>query len=98
MKKDDYNTKDIDNHSELLKFPCDFPVKVFGKASEAFEREVLQIFHNHFRDLTEGSLQMRHSKDNNYLSMTVTVKAISKAQLDTLYQELSAHQRVIMAL
>ena len=82
----------------LLKFPCEYPIKIVGKANNEFETFVLSVLHQHFPDLTEGSLETRHSRDNTYLAITVTVNAISKAQLDAVYQELSTSKLVMMVL
>jgi len=81
-----------------LVFPCDFPVKVVGKSSDTFEKNVLDIFKKHFHDLTEGSLKQRASQQRKYLALTVQVHATSQKQLDDLYRELSSCPDVIMAL
>jgi putative lipoic acid-binding regulatory protein len=41
---------------------------------------------------------MRSSKQGRYLSLTVTINAKSRAQLDALYSELSGNPMVIMVL
>jgi len=41
---------------------------------------------------------MRVSSSGNYLSVTCVVRATSKAQLDALYREITAHPWVKMAL
>jgi putative lipoic acid-binding regulatory protein len=41
---------------------------------------------------------MRPSKAGNYLSVTVTINARSREQLDALYTELSGHPMVMMVL
>jgi putative lipoic acid-binding regulatory protein len=38
------------------------------------------------------------SRHGRYESVTLTVRASSRAQLDAIYQELSAHERVLVAL
>jgi uncharacterized protein len=81
-----------------LKFPCDFPIKIVGVANDEFEISVLTIFRQHFPDLSETAISARHSRDNKYLSLTVTVHAHSKEQLDKLYQDLTACEQVLMAL
>jgi hypothetical protein len=43
-------------------------------------------------------LETRISKKNKYLSLTCTVRAISRAQLDALYQELCDHPMVVMVI
>ena len=41
---------------------------------------------------------MRSSKEGNWLSVTATVNATSREQLDSLYRELVAHPMVKMVL
>lgn len=84
--------------TSLLKFPCDFPIKVVGKASDNFEVEVFKIFHQYCPDLPEGSLKQRASNQGKYLALTVTIHAQSQEQLDNIYQALSQCPEVIMAL
>jgi uncharacterized protein len=84
--------------TSLLKFPCDFPIKIMGPATDAFELAALTIIHKHCPDLAEGAISTRRSKDGNYLGMTVIIHATSQAQLDAIYSELSAHELVLMAL
>lgn len=80
----------------LLEFPCDFPIKAMGKAAEDFDSHVVQIVRNHVDDLPEGAITTRPSSNGNYLSVTVTVTATSKRQLDNIYLELTASDRILM--
>ncbi len=41
---------------------------------------------------------MRSSKDANYLSLTATVRATSREQLDALYRALTSHPMVKIVL
>jgi hypothetical protein len=43
-------------------------------------------------------MEMRPSKAGTYLSLTITIVAQSREQLDAIYQELSSHPLVLMAL
>jgi uncharacterized protein len=43
-------------------------------------------------------MEMRPSKNGNFVSVTATINAQSKAQLDAIYRELSADPQVLMAL
>lgn len=86
------------NKDTLLEFPCDFPIKVMGKNHTEFELEVLSIVNRHVETLKEGAVKTRPSKNGNYISITVTIEAHSKDQLDNIYQELTAHEMVMMAL
>jgi putative lipoic acid-binding regulatory protein len=41
---------------------------------------------------------MRASREGNYLSVTATINATSREQLDNLYRELTSHPMVAMVL
>lgn len=89
----------IDNTSEsAFEFPCDFPIKAMGHARGNFELTVLEIVRRHAPDLTEDSFKSRSSSNGKYLSVTVTVRAQSKQQLDAIYMDLTACEHVLMAL
>jgi putative lipoic acid-binding regulatory protein len=81
-----------------LQFPCDFPLKVMGRASPCFDAVVMEIVLRHVGAVREGAVSLRASSNGNYLSVTVTVQAESQDQLDNLYRELSGHERVLMVL
>ncbi len=82
----------------LLEFPCDFPLKVMGLAGEDFDALVVAIVRRHVASLGEGAVRATPSRQGKYVSLTVTVRAESQAQLDGLYTELSAHERILMVL
>lgn len=86
------------NEESLLEFPCDFPVKVLGRASEDFVAIVTEIVTRHAPGLDEGQISTRPSRDGNFVSITFIIVARNREQLDALYEELSAHDRVLMAL
>jgi putative lipoic acid-binding regulatory protein len=81
---------------DLLQFPCSFPLKAIGKGKDDFEDAVLSIVHRHLPTLEEGCVKSRPSKQGKYLAVTVTFTAQSKAQLEAIYQELGAHEQVLM--
>ena len=81
-----------------MEFPCQFPIKVMGLAEENFDLLVVEIVRRHAPDLSEGAVKSRHSSAGKYISITVTVTAQSRQQLDNIYLELTAHEKVIMAL
>jgi putative lipoic acid-binding regulatory protein len=82
----------------LLVFPCQFPIKVMGKTSSELDLVVVEIVRRHAQDLHEGAVTMRPSKDGNYLAVTILIEATSKQQLDAIYQDLTGHPHVLMAL
>jgi putative lipoic acid-binding regulatory protein len=81
-----------------LTFPCDFPIKIFGIASEEFEDAVLKIIKKYNPDLKETAINKRPSKDGKYFALTVLVYVDSQEKLDSIYQDLTASPLVLMSL
>jgi len=82
----------------LIEFPCSFPIKIMGKNHIDLETAVVSIINEHVEDFGEGALKSRESKNGNYISITVTINAVSQNQLDNIYRALSSHELVMMAL
>ncbi|MDP1574029.1 MAG: DUF493 domain-containing protein [Coxiellaceae bacterium] len=82
----------------LIKFPCDFMLKIMGKAEDDFEAMVIAIVKAHFPNLSDANIQKKFSKDNQFLSLSVTVHADSKPALDALYRDLSGNKKILMVL
>ncbi len=87
-----------DHDESLLEFPCEFPIKAFGSAAEDFDALVVSLIRRHAPDLAEGMVHKRLSSGGRYMSVTVTIRAQSRAQLDAIYQELTGDSRIVMAL
>ena len=82
----------------LLEFPCDFVIKAMGKDEPGFDLLVVELVRRHAPDLHEGAVSSRSSKGGKWVSVSVNLRAQSKAQLDAIYQDLTAHDKVVMAL
>lgn len=82
----------------LLEFPCDFPIKVMGRQADDFQRFVVDLIARHAPQVQHSDVNVRASRNKRYLSVTVMLRAESKAQLDAIYRDLSKHKRVLMAL
>jgi putative lipoic acid-binding regulatory protein len=82
----------------LLTFPTPFPIKVMGRREEGYAQAVLEVVLRHAPDFDASSMEMRPSKAGTYLSVTVTINARSRDQLDALYRDLSGHPMVMMVL
>jgi putative lipoic acid-binding regulatory protein len=80
-----------------MNFPCVFPIKVMGANQDDFECLVLEIIRKH-ATVEEQLVSSRLSRGGRFLSLTVQVNAESQAQLDSIYRELSTHERVLMIL
>ncbi len=86
----------------LLTFPTDFPIKIMGERRlspmDDFAQAMVELVLRHAPDFRAETVEMRASSSGNYLSVTCVVRATSKAQLDALYREITAHPWVKMAL
>ncbi|MCA3213366.1 MAG: DUF493 domain-containing protein [Burkholderiales bacterium] len=82
----------------LLLFPTDFPIKVMGLRVDQFAQEIVAVVREHAPDFDPATLELRASSGGKYLSVTATVRATSRAQLDTLYRALTRHPLVKVVL
>ncbi len=82
----------------LLEFPCRFPVKIMGKNKNDFTSLVTSIVLNHASIFEDEAITTNSSGEGNFVSVTITIDAQSKTQLDLIYQELVDCEQVLVAL
>jgi putative lipoic acid-binding regulatory protein len=82
----------------LIEYPCDFPIKVFGRTQEGFAKAVMEVVSRHDPSFKPATIETRHSSTAKYVSLTCTVHVTSREQLDALYQDLCDHPLVAMVL
>lgn len=87
-----------DPRQQLLEFPCEFPIKIFGRNDQDFDAVAVGIVRRHVEDLKEGAVRTTQSRNGRYLSVTITIEAASREQLDDIYRDLTDSEHVIMAL
>ena len=78
----------------LITYPCDFPIKVMGLMQDDFAAIIIELTVRHDPTFHAGKVDMRPSAKGNYLSLTLTVMATSREQLDNLYRDLTGHALV----
>lgn len=81
-----------------LNFPCDIPIKVFGPNSADFKAGVLDIVRGHWAELEDERVAERRSRGGSYVSLTITVYAESRDQIDAAYRELTESEQILMVL
>ena len=86
-------TKMVENITEenLLEFPCDFPIKVMGETSDAFAATMVEVIKAIDPTFDASKVDMRASTGGRFISLTCTVHATSRAQLDNIYRALTSH-------
>ena len=90
--------KPIPPEQSLIEYPSDFPIKIMGAMHDAFAQTMVEVVTLHDPTFHAGKMDMRPSSKGTYLSLTVTVRATSREQLDNLYRELSGHPMVKVVL
>jgi len=81
-----------------LKFPCRFPIKVMGRHEANFQALVVAMISDHVGAVAAESIRSRESSTGRFLSVTVTVIAQSREQLDNVYRTLTASEQVLFVL
>ena len=88
----------MSEEESLLKFPCEISIKAMGRADPDFDLLIYELVRRHAPDIHEGAVRSRSSRGGKWVSVTVTLQAQSKEQMDAIYMDLSAHEKVVMAL
>lgn len=88
----------IDPKDSLIEYPCDFPIKIFGEAKPGFAEAVTRVVLAHAPDFAPETIEARNSSAAKYISLTCTIRATSREQLDNLYRDLTSHPMVKMVL
>lgn len=81
-----------------LTFPCEFPVKAMGRQDAGFPDRVLDLVARHAPEAGPRQVRVAESRAGRYQSVTVTITATSRAQLDAIYRDLAADAAVLMTL
>ena len=81
-----------------LSFPTAFPIKIMGRDEPAFHAAVEDILSRHVAPLESLPVSRQPSREGRFISLTVTIDAQSREQLDALYRELSGHELILMVL
>lgn len=85
-------------NESLFEFPCDFPIKVMGKAHPEFAETIVTVVRQFDPSFDATRLETRPSSGGNYIGLTVTVRAQSREQLDDIYRALTGHPMVKVVL
>ena len=81
-----------------MTFPCRFAIRAMGLDQDDFDALVVEIVRRHCPDIHEGAVTTKPSRNGKYVSVKVVIDAQSREQLDAIYDDLTAHERVLMRL
>jgi putative lipoic acid-binding regulatory protein len=90
--------QDIPPEQSLIEYPSSFPIKVMGLNVNGFVHAITSIAERFDPAFDATTVELRPSKGDKYLGVTITVTATSREQLDELYRTLSTHPMVKMVL
>jgi uncharacterized protein len=81
-----------------IEFPCDYPIKVLGRSSDAFRGIILEVFERHAPGFDQESITVKDSAKGTFTSLTITITATGKDQLEALHEDLIATGHVQMVI
>ncbi len=92
------DSKSSDLEPPKIEFPCLYPIKIIGVASASFQNEVITAVERYTGKLAADLIKVRPSRQQNYLSVTVTIAATGEDQLRRIFNELKIIENVKMVL
>ena len=84
--------------ASLLSFPATLRLRVTGYNQAGFAARVLEALQTCQPELTEDALNLRPSRADKYLAVTITLTIHSQAELDAIYQALRGVEGLILAI
>lgn len=90
--------EDTQQEPQGLVFPCEFPLKMFGKNEAAFIAAVDQVIVEHVPKEEWASSKTNLSKNDKYLGYTVVVVVQNREQLDRVCAAVKNCPAVIMSM
>ena len=81
-----------------IEFPCDYPIKVLGLSSDAFESIILEVFERHAPGFDQENIAVKGSSKGTFTSLTITITATGQRQLEALHQDLMSTGHVKMVI
>lgn len=87
-----------DDTEQGFEFPCEYQIKAMGLDDGGFHKVVVEIIARHSDSIRHESVTTRASRSGKYVSVSVVIEATSRAQLDAIYDDLTAHDKVLMRL
>lgn len=86
------------NDKSLLKFPCEYTIKVIGEDNGDFKHAIENVIQASKIKLTQPGIKSNMSKHKKYKSLSINFTATSKQQLDDIYKALTDLPEVLWAL
>ena len=75
-------------NEDIFKFPCDYPIKVFGLNQHNLIDTVSNIVERYVGKLHSNQITLKNSSKGKYVSVTIRIIATSRKQLDSINEDL----------
>ena len=75
-----------------------YPIKIIGKAVDDFQVSVIAAVERYTGTITSDLIKVQPSRQNNYLSVTITIAATGEDQLKNIFLDLKKIESVKMVL
>jgi putative lipoic acid-binding regulatory protein len=90
--------REIPPEQSLITYPSAFPIKVMGEHVAGFVEAIVSVARQFDPGFDAATVEQRPSSGGRYLSVTITITATSREQLDELYRTLTTHPMVKVVL
>jgi putative lipoic acid-binding regulatory protein len=87
-----------DQEPPKIEFPCEYPIKVLGRSSDAFRGIIFDVFERHAPGFDRATITVKDSAKGTFTSLTITITATGKDQLQALHEDLMATGHVQMVI
>ena len=77
-----------ESNEDVFKFPCDYPIKVFGLNQPDLINTISTIVESHVGKLHSNQISLKNSSKGKYVSVTIRIIATSRKQLDSINEDL----------
>ena len=77
-----------DINEDVFKFPCNYPIKVFGLNQPDLIDTVSTIVERYVGKLHNNQITHKKSSKGKYVSVTIRIIATSRKQLDSINEDL----------
>ena len=90
MSKDVNDEKENRESGQVpkIEFPCLYPIKVIGVSVPGFHESVLKAVERHTGGISDELVKSKPSKNENYVSIQITIAAVSVVQLESIFIDL----------
>ena len=81
-----------------IEFPCDYPIKVVGRAGDDFQQLVVDTVQRFCAPIDPKNVLTKPSSKGTFASVNITFTATGEPQIEDIFEALKATGRVSMVI